>query len=115
MVATDIAARGIDIAGLSHVFNYDLPNEPEAYVHRIGRTGRAGMEGSAVSFCCIDEMKELSAIEKLMEGRCRAGKAPGPWRFLQKRSSSHASQGLRGVWKRSSRSAAFDSPRQGAT
>lgn len=66
MVATDIAARGIDIAGLSHVFNYDLPNEPEAYVHRIGRTGRAGMEGSAVSFCCIDEMKELSAIEKLI-------------------------------------------------
>ena len=65
MVATDIAARGIDIAGLSHVFNYDLPNEPEAYVHRIGRTGRAGLEGSAVSFCCIDEMKELKAIEKL--------------------------------------------------
>lgn len=66
MVATDIAARGIDIAGLSHVFNYDLPNEPEAYVHRIGRTGRAGMEGAAVSFCCIDEMKELKQIEKLI-------------------------------------------------
>ncbi len=65
LVATDIAARGIDIAGLSHVFNYDLPNEPEAYVHRIGRTGRAGMEGVAISFCCIDEMKELKQIEKL--------------------------------------------------
>ena len=65
LVATDIAARGIDIAGLSHVFNYDLPNEPEAYVHRIGRTGRAGMEGKAVSFCCIDEMKELKQIERL--------------------------------------------------
>ncbi|MDY4007248.1 MAG: DEAD/DEAH box helicase [Candidatus Limiplasma sp.] len=66
LVATDIAARGIDIAGLSHVFNYDLPNEPEAYVHRIGRTGRAGMEGIAISFCCIDEMKELKQIEKLI-------------------------------------------------
>ena len=66
LVATDIAARGIDIAGLSHVFNYDLPNEPEAYVHRIGRTGRAGHEGVAISFCCIDEMKQLSDIEKLI-------------------------------------------------
>ncbi len=66
LIATDIAARGIDIAGLSHVFNYDLPNEPEAYVHRIGRTGRAGLEGTAISFCCIDEMKELKAIEKLI-------------------------------------------------
>ncbi|MBP3646432.1 MAG: DEAD/DEAH box helicase [Clostridia bacterium] len=65
LVATDIAARGIDIAGLSHVFNYDLPNEPEAYVHRIGRTGRAGLDGTAISFCCIDEMKELRQIEKL--------------------------------------------------
>ena len=66
LVATDIAARGIDIAGLSHVFNYDLPNEPEAYVHRIGRTGRAGREGVAISFCCIDEMKDLKAVEKLI-------------------------------------------------
>ena len=66
LIATDIAARGIDIAGLSHVFNYDLPVEPEAYIHRIGRTGRAGLAGTAISFCCIDEMKELYAIEKLI-------------------------------------------------
>ncbi len=66
LIATDIAARGIDIADLSHVFNYDLPNEPEAYVHRIGRTGRAGKEGIAISFCCIDECKDLKAIEKLI-------------------------------------------------
>ena len=66
LVATDIAARGIDIAGLSHVFNYDLPNEPEAYIHRIGRTGRAGKEGIAIGFCCIDEMKDLKSIEKLI-------------------------------------------------
>lgn len=66
LIATDIAARGIDVAGLSHVFNYDLPNEPEAYIHRIGRTGRAGLSGNAISFCCIDEMKCLYAIEKLI-------------------------------------------------
>ena len=66
LIATDIAARGIDVVGLSHVFNYDLPNEPEAYIHRIGRTGRAGLGGDAVSFCCIDEMKDLAAIEKLI-------------------------------------------------
>ncbi len=65
LIATDIAARGIDIAGLSHVFNYDLPNEAESYVHRIGRTGRAGRPGTAISFCCIDEMKLLDEIEKL--------------------------------------------------
>ena len=69
LVATDIAARGIDIAGLSHVFNYDLPNEPEAYVHRIGRTGRAGHTGKAISFCCIDEIKQLGQIEKLISRR----------------------------------------------
>ena len=69
LVATDIAARGIDIAGLSHVFNYDLPNEPEAYVHRIGRTGRAGHTGKAISFCCIDEIKQLGQIEKLIRRR----------------------------------------------
>ncbi len=66
LVATDIAARGIDVAGLSHVINYDLPVEPEAYIHRIGRTGRAGLGGDAISFCCIDEMKCLYAIEKLI-------------------------------------------------
>ena len=67
MVATDIAARGIDIAGLSHVINYDLPNEAESYVHRIGRTGRAGREGIAISFCSIDEEKDLNAIQRLIK------------------------------------------------
>ena len=69
LIATDIAARGIDIAGLSHVFNYDMPMEPEAYVHRIGRTGRAGRDGKAISFCCIDEMKQLEQVEKLIGKR----------------------------------------------
>ncbi len=66
LVATDIAARGLDISGLSHAFNFDLPDVPETYVHRIGRTGRAGREGTAIAFCCIDEMDELHAIEKLI-------------------------------------------------
>ena len=65
LVATDIAARGIDIDGLSHAVNYDLPETPEAYVHRIGRTGRAGLAGTAISFCCIDEFSHLKSIEKL--------------------------------------------------
>jgi len=65
LVATDIAARGIDISELSHVFNYDLPEVPETYVHRIGRTARAGADGTAVSFCAPEEMEYLAGIEKL--------------------------------------------------
>ena len=66
LVATDIAARGLDIEELSHVFNYNLPEVPETYVHRIGRTGRAGRGGTAVSFCDINEQDELKAIQKLL-------------------------------------------------
>lgn len=66
LVATDIAARGIDIAELSHVINYNLPEVPETYVHRIGRTGRAGGEGVALSFCAHDEKSMLRGIEKLI-------------------------------------------------
>jgi ATP-dependent RNA helicase RhlE len=65
LVATDIAARGIDVDSLSHVINYDLPNVPETYVHRIGRTGRAGMEGIAFSFCDAEERAYLKDIQKL--------------------------------------------------
>ena len=64
LVATDIASRGIDVDGVSHVFNFDLPNEPESYVHRIGRTGRAGQSGSAISFCDHSEREYLRDIEK---------------------------------------------------
>ncbi len=66
LVATDIAARGIDIDQLPHVVNYDLPNVPEDYVHRIGRTGRAGATGEAVSLVCVDEHQMLKEIEKLI-------------------------------------------------
>ncbi len=67
LVATDIAARGIDIDQLPHVVNYELPNVPEDYVHRIGRTGRAGMSGEAVSLVCVDEHKLLFDIEKFIK------------------------------------------------
>jgi ATP-dependent RNA helicase RhlE len=66
LVATDIAARGIDVEELSHVFNFDLPNVPETYVHRIGRTGRAGANGIAVSFCNAEEKLLLKDIQKLI-------------------------------------------------
>ena len=65
LVATDIAARGIDVDGVSHVLNFELPHVPEAYVHRIGRTARAGKDGSAISFVAGDEMKLLKDIEKV--------------------------------------------------
>ena len=65
LVATDIAARGIDVDGVTHVINFDLPNVPESYVHRIGRTARAGADGSAISFCDGEERAYLRAIEKL--------------------------------------------------
>jgi ATP-dependent RNA helicase RhlE len=67
LVATDIAARGIDVDGISHVINYDLPNIPESYVHRIGRTARAGAEGIAISFCDNEEVSFLRDIEKLIQ------------------------------------------------
>ena len=64
LVATDIAARGIDISELSYVINYDIPNQAETYIHRIGRTGRAGLGGTAINFCNIDDLDFLRAIEK---------------------------------------------------
>jgi len=67
LVATDIAARGIDIDQLSHVLNYELPNVPETYVHRIGRTGRAGASGIAFSFCSREERAYLKDIERLIK------------------------------------------------
>src|SRR6201986_5581117 len=66
LIATDIAARGIDIDELTHVINYELPNTPETYVHRIGSTGRAGLDGIALSFCDAEELEYLKDIHKLI-------------------------------------------------
>ena len=75
LVATDIAARGIDVDDVTHVFNYDLPNEHETFVHRIGRTARAGKEGVAISFCAPDEEQDLRGIEKLTRVKIPEGDA----------------------------------------
>jgi ATP-dependent RNA helicase RhlE len=77
LVATDIAARGIDVDGVSHVINFDLPNVPESYVHRIGRTARAGRDGMAISLCAPDERPFLKDIEKLIRARVPVLPMPG--------------------------------------
>lgn len=95
LVATDVAARGIDIDGITHVVNFDLPIEPEAYVHRIGRTGRAGAAGVALSFCSAGERGELRAIEQLIGQKVPL--APGqkpPERREQRPSSSRPREGV---------------------
>jgi ATP-dependent RNA helicase RhlE len=80
LIATDIAARGIDVSGVSHVFNYELPNVAEQYVHRIGRTARAGREGLAISFCAPDEKSYLRDIERLT--RVKLDVVPLPENFV---------------------------------
>ena len=77
LVATDIAARGIDVVDLPHVVNFELPNVPEDYVHRIGRTGRAGASGEAVSLVCVDELKLLADIERLLKRELPEEVVPG--------------------------------------
>jgi len=77
LVATDIAARGLDIDQLPHVVNFELPNVPEDYVHRIGRTGRAGREGEAVSLVCVDEHQHLRNIERLVKRKLPEHIVPG--------------------------------------
>lgn len=76
LIATDIAARGIDVDDVAHVVNYELPHEPETYVHRIGRTGRAGQTGAAVSFCDAEERSRLAAIERLLKRAIPARNEP---------------------------------------
>ena len=87
LVATDVAARGIDVDGITHVVNFDLPIEADSYVHRIGRTGRAGAEGIALSFCTNGERRELQAIEKLIGQKVPIASEP-----LQPKLAEHSSQ-----------------------
>ncbi|MEN9866711.1 MAG: ATP-dependent helicase, partial [Pseudomonadota bacterium] len=103
LVATDIAARGIDIDQLPYVVNYDLPNVPEDYVHRIGRTGRAGATGEAVSLVCVDEHEMLRDIEKLIKQTLTKKVVPGfepdphaRAQPIQLRSQDHAGGGRNG-------------------
>lgn len=96
LVATDVAARGIDIDNVTHVVNYDLPNEPEAYVHRIGRTGRAGAEGIAISLCSSFEMDDLRAIEDLIGNRIPFDQSQTPPTPERKAKPSGGGRGRRG-------------------
>ena len=96
LVATDIAARGIDVEGISHVVNYDLPNIPESYVHRIGRTARAGADGVAISFCDGEERAYLRDIEKLIRMSIPAEGQHGAPRPQPQRSNGQANAGPRG-------------------
>jgi len=85
LVATDVAARGLDIDDISHVFNFDLPSDPEAYVHRIGRTGRAGKEGVAISLVTPGELHQLSRIERYTKQRVFQSELPTEKDILERR------------------------------
>ncbi|MCA9060504.1 MAG: DEAD/DEAH box helicase, partial [Planctomycetaceae bacterium] len=92
LVATDVAARGIDIDCVTHVVNFDIPNEPESYVHRIGRTGRAGADGIAFSFCSQSEMQDLRAIEKLIGQKLEVSEIRPPSDSQERRESRDRSR-----------------------
>jgi ATP-dependent RNA helicase RhlE len=90
LVATDIAARGIDVEGVSHVINFELPNVPEDYVHRIGRTARAGATGIAIALCSEDERPYLRNIEKLTRSPLRL--IPAPAAFVRSGQVKHPAE-----------------------
>ena len=94
LVATDVAARGLDIPEVRHIYNYELPNVPENYVHRIGRTARAGADGSAIAFCAPDEMGELKDIEKAMKARIPVASGT-PWEAVEGPSSRQGPRGAK--------------------
>ncbi|GHG80154.1 DEAD/DEAH box helicase [Pseudodonghicola xiamenensis] len=95
LVATDVAARGLDIPDVKHVYNYELPNVPDSYVHRIGRTARAGKDGAAIAFCAPDEMDELKAIQKVMKMTIPVASGR-PWEVLPDPTKSGGRPGGRG-------------------
>ena len=93
LVATDVAARGIDISDISHVFNYDLPEEDESYIHRIGRAGRAGKEGISISLCCHEELGLLASIEKMLKKEIPLMKTEYSIELKRKKASTSKSNG----------------------
>lgn len=99
LVATDIAARGIDVSGIELVVNYDLPDDAENYVHRIGRTGRAGQEGRAISFATPEQRIEIRDIEKIIRTALPISRVPGLSEELHS-GPSHPKAGTAGGWKR---------------
>ena len=111
LVATDIAARGIDIDDVTHVVNFELPDVAESYVHRIGRTARAGSGGIAIAFCAPDEKDSLRAIERLVKqpltsmGGDRNASAPKPERGRVPERSERSHQGPRGNRRNTRRAA----------
>ena len=113
LVATDIAARGIDVTGISHVVNFELPNVAEQYVHRIGRTARAGREGVALSFCAQDERDYLRDIQKLTKRHARPGAAAR--RACARKSRSSPSMSSRSAARAAIRAATAAASRRGAT
>ncbi len=94
LVATDVAARGLDIPDVKHVYNYDLPNVPDAYVHRIGRTARAGKDGAAIAFCAPDEMDEFRAIQKVI-GQQIPVASGRPWQPVEEEAKPARGKGPR--------------------
>lgn len=97
IVATDIAARGIDVDGVSHVINYELPNEPDSYVHRIGRTARAGKSGIAIALCANDERGYLRGIERLIRQELEVIPQPAPSGFVVPASTKVSNSDVSGV------------------
>ncbi|GIW88974.1 MAG: DEAD/DEAH box helicase [Isosphaeraceae bacterium] len=101
LVATDVVGRGIDVEGISHVINYDIPDDPENYVHRIGRTGRMGKDGVAITFVCPDQGQPLTAIEMLINRPIESVRIEG---FEAFRKESASTPSFREIWSSVSRS-----------
>lgn len=104
LVATDLAARGLDVEGLTHVYNFELPPEPETYIHRIGRTGRAGSRGIAISLCCPEEKDRLEEIERLIGFKIlEDGREPEPLTVAQVEAHEHEEAGRKNRRRRRGR------------